>query len=130
MGNLVLYNYSRIARAALNMPLTEKYVTRAREILQQIARKHGSPIFYCELTSQLGIATQAAGGVLIPISDDSFRTKRVLLSALVVSKSNNLPSQRFFEQAAELGAMGPKDLRQVSCRAELQRVYDAYDEAR
>jgi hypothetical protein len=112
------------------MPLTEKYVTRAREILQQIARKRGSPIFYSELTSQLGIATQSAGGVLIPISDDSFRTKKVLLSALVVSKSNNLPSQRFFERAAELGAMGPKDLPQVFHRAELQRVYDAYDEAR
>jgi hypothetical protein len=109
------------------MPLTEKYIYQTREILEGIARRHGSPVFYSELTDHLRIATQAAGGVLIPISDESYRLKRVLLSALVVSKNDGLPSKRFFDQARALGAMGDHELPQLFYRAELQRVYDAYD---
>jgi hypothetical protein len=108
------------------MPLTEKYISKARAILEEIARNQGSPIFYSDLTARLGIATQAAGGVLIPVSSESYRLHQILLSAVVVSKSDGLPSKRFFDQAKELGAMGDSEIPQIFHRAALQRVYDSY----
>jgi hypothetical protein len=108
------------------MPLAEKYIDQARGILEEIAGRRGSPIPYVELTHRLGIATRAAGGVLIPISNESYKSRRVLLSVLVVQKASGIPCKRFFEQAQELGAMRNDDLPQRFFRAELQRVYDAY----
>jgi hypothetical protein len=42
------------------MPLTDKYITQAKEILEHIARRRGSPIPYVELSGRLGIAARAA----------------------------------------------------------------------
>lgn len=112
------------------MALTEKYIDEARGILEEIARHRSSPIFYGSLTGRLRIATRSAGGVLIPISEESYKTREVLLSVLVVLKKTGLPSGRFFEQAKELGAMKGDDLPQNFYSAELQRVYDAYSVVR
>lgn len=108
------------------MPLTDKYVFAARTMLEEIARNRANPIFYSDLTDRLHIATQAAGGVLIPISDESYKARGVLLSVLVVGKESGMPSDRFFDQARKLGAMKPGELPQLFFRAELSRVYDAY----
>jgi alkylated DNA nucleotide flippase Atl1 len=109
------------------MSWSEQYVAKATDILEDIARIRAGPITYGELAKAIGIAPRSVGGVLVPISNKSSDSHHVLLSVLVVAKKTGLPSERFFVQAKELSVMRDDELPQIFFRAELTRVYDAYN---
>jgi hypothetical protein len=108
------------------MPLSPRYVAKAKVILESRARIRGRPIFYSELANELGIHALAVGGVLQPLNEETYTEHGRLLSVLVVSKENHIPSGEFFQQARRLGAMATDELPQEFFKSELLRVYDAY----
>jgi hypothetical protein len=108
------------------MPLGDTYISRAYDILSNLACEHGQPIFYSHLTNEIGLAARSVGGVLQPISERSYRERGVLLSVLAVSKRYGLPSDVFFDQARRLRAMPTTMPPQVFFHDELGRVYGSY----
>jgi hypothetical protein len=108
------------------MSMSDRYIEKATVLLEELARSCGSPITYSELASKLAIAAQSTGGVLRPVLKASFEQKGVLLTILVVSKSDGIPSGDFFDQARELKVMFETELPQQFFRRHLQEVYDAY----
>ena len=103
-----------------------EYVSEVTRILEEMARNKKPPVFYSDLSVKIAVAAQSMGGVLEPISKESYDKKKVLLSVLVVRKDSGLPGDEFFEQARRWGAMKEDELPQRFFRQELERVYKAY----
>jgi len=108
------------------MGLRPERIEKARQILEVVARTHGNPICYSDLTNKVGVAPRAAGGLLGPICEQSKKEKGVMLGVLAVSKKSGMPSEPFFDLARRLDLMKPNELPQLFFRGQLKRVYDVY----
>jgi hypothetical protein len=99
--------------------------------LRQVARARDTE-FYSEIAPTVGIDTEnphfgaLVGRILDEINRIEFRQGRPLLSAIVISKENNMPGRGFFECARDLGRYSGKgDLEHLGFWVEeLRRVHD------
>ena len=99
--------------------------------LRQVARARDT-VFYSEIAPTVGIDTgnpnfaALVGHILDEVNRVEFAQGRPLLSAIVISKENNMPGRGFFECARDLGRYSGKgDLEHLGFWVEeLRRVHD------
>ncbi|AVZ39271.1 MULTISPECIES: hypothetical protein [unclassified Dietzia] len=119
----------------------EELVDRAEEILAEVARRPARGrekdfTFYSELNEALGDPFELGNWrgqngmsvLLAEVSRRSYADRKVMLSAVVLSKSGGMPGAGFFKLARDLRRMssGEEDIKFFL--EEVDRVRDAYRE--
>ncbi len=108
-------------------PLPEELLTRAQNVLEQVARRR-STITYTELSEAVpGVGRRGphVASVLEVLGRRSLAEKDILITVLVVNKSDGLPSHGFFELQSDVRPDVRGD-RVALARHERERVYRAY----
>ncbi len=77
---------------------------------------------YGSLAASVGISTAELTPRLDPIAAYETRKRRPILSAVVVSGTNNMPSKGFFDYAERIHAFSGRD-REAFWKEELERVH-------
>lgn len=110
------------------MAYDESTLLLGMSVLEEQARR-GELITYKDFATKVpGIGPRGAtlGNFLGELSRRSFDTRGVLIAALVVSKSTELPTGDFFSLFAELRPDDMPSDEKTLARREKYRVFDAY----
>jgi hypothetical protein len=108
-------------------PLPEELLARAQQVLEDVARRR-TTITYTELSEAVpGVGRRGphVASVLEVLGRRSLAERDILITVLVVNKSDGLPSHGFFDLQRDVrpGLAGD---RTALARHERERVYRAY----
>ena len=107
-----------------------EWTGKIRKILEDAAKK-GKIIEYGTITEVLGVSSSPqnrakVSDILDEVAAASHKRDEVLLSALVILKARGLPNDKFFANAATLGAMTDEDEPKSFWEAQTAAVFRKY----